>query len=168
MQDLAAQSQDTSVSAEDAAKIKKEFEVLVKSLIEVSNKEYNGVKLFDGNPRQIASLSLDLQGVNLSGKTYAKVVQSDIGTTEGAQQAQKDIASALKQLARDRQAVDSSNASINQSAHTVISFTDVKESSDAMKSAQSASSEFILNGEVALAAQANLSLDPQRTIQLLH
>ena len=78
------------------------------------------------------------------------------------------VAAALKQLTRDRQTVESSADSINQAARTVINFTDVKESSEAMKSVQSVSSDFVQNGEQALVAQANLSLDPQRAIELLH
>ena len=168
MEDLAVQAQDSTLSAEDRAKGKKQFADLVKTIVEVAGKDYNGVKLFDGNPRQLETLNIDLPGVNLAGDAYARAAQGSIDDAERAQQSQKDIGDALKQLAKDRQTVQSNVDNLTQAAENTISFTDIKEASAAFKQVHAVASEFVQNNEQAMMAQANVSPDPQRTLQLLH
>jgi hypothetical protein len=167
MQDLAWRAKNVSLSQEDRAKSAEEFAGLAKSMGDVAEKEYGSVKLFDGSARQIGSLNMTLEGVDLARPAYTRVVRGDLSTAEAAHQASKSIDAALRQLTSDRQIVETSTGQLNVAASNLFLFTDSQEASEAMKSAMAVSEEFIQNSEQAMQAQANASLDPHRTLQLL-
>lgn len=179
MSELAILAQDVTKGTSDRALYQTEFLQLQEYIDNTSNKDFNGVSLFDGATLKVTIDSegntFDMNGVNFGAAAYANAVDgsTNISTTGAAAAALDAVKTAINQLAEDRATIGayqtrlgftSEQLQINKenlmAASSRIQDVDVAE-----ESTQYARYNILVQSGTAMLAQANTM--PQSALRLL-
>ncbi len=178
MSELSVLSQDVTKSDGDRDLYDAEFQTLKAYIQDVSQKEFNGVSLFDGTSLGVTKdedgNKYDMTAVDLtSGSVYTASTTGDIKTTTAAATALTAVKSAITQLAKDRANVGANIARLTYTSEQLSVLKDnlsaansrLKDVDVAEESTRFARYNILVQAGTAMLAQANAS--PQSALRLL-
>ena len=182
MSELSVLSQDVTKTDADRSLYNQEFNSLASYIGDVATKDFNGVKLFDGNALSVttdsdptASNLFAMKSVDLGDASYTNVTDgtSKIDTATDAAAALTNIKGAIEKLASDRAGIGSNIESLGyyndqlaslknnlSAANSRITDVDV-----AQESTQYAKANILVQTGTAMLAQANAM--PQSVLKLI-
>jgi flagellin len=181
MSQLAVSAQDSTMTTQDASLYNAEFQQLGSYILNVADKNFNGVSLFAGN-NMIVTTDADgstwsMGTVNMvsgaTGDIYGALGTQDISTTAGATTAVAAVTAAINQLAADRGTVGANETRLSytssqlaveqtnvEAANSAISDVDV-----AQETTNYAQLSVLVQSGTAMLAQANAL--PQNALKLI-
>jgi flagellin len=177
MSELATSAQDPTETNGQRSLYNDEFQQLSTYISNVTGQTFNGVSLFDNNPKNVTidseANTWAMGAVSLGKSAYTTATSQNISTMTGAATALGDVKSAITQLASDRATIGASLSRLNytssqlsteqtniDSANSAIKDVDV-----AQESTNYAKLQILVQSGTAMLAQANTM--PQSVLKLL-
>jgi flagellin len=165
MSELAVQAQDVTKSSADIQLYQNEFNSLANYINSVSEQNFNGVSLFNGDSFNItvdaSGHTFSMGGVDLTATTYSTLANDSVATN--ATGALTDVTNAIAQLASDSATIGTNEETLNDysnqlstlnnnlsAANSTIMDVDV-----ATASTQYAQANILVQAGTAMLAQAN-------------
>ncbi|MCC6233725.1 MAG: flagellin [Verrucomicrobiales bacterium] len=178
MSELAVLSQDVTKIDADRDLYDAEFQTLQAYITDVSQKEFNGVSLFDGATLGVTKdedgNKYNMTSVDLtSGDVYDSISTGDVTTTTNAATALTAVKDAITQLATDRANVGANISRLNYTNEQLGVLRDnlsaansrIKDVDVAEESTNFARNNILVQAGTAMLAQANAN--PQSALRLL-
>ncbi len=178
MSELAVLSQDVTKIDADRDLYDAEFQTLQAYITDVSQKEFNGVSLFDGATLGVTKdedgNKYNMTSVDLtSGDVYDSISAGDVTTTTNAATALTAVKDAITQLATDRANVGANISRLNYTNEQLGVLRDnlsaansrIKDVDVAEESTNFARNNILVQAGTAMLAQANAN--PQSALRLL-
>jgi flagellin len=169
MSELAVQAQDVTKSSADVQLYQNEFNSLATYINSVSDQNFNGVSLFNGDSFNItvdaSGHTFGMGGVDLTATTFSTLANDNL--TTNATGALSDVTNAITQLASDSATIGTNEETLNDyssqlstlnnnlsAANSTIMDVDI-----ATASTQYAEDNILVQSGTAMLAQANASPD---------
>jgi flagellin len=177
MSELAILSQDVTKTDSDRALYNQEFQTLGGYILNLANKDFNGVSLFSASPLNVTIDSdgntFTMNGINLGLAAYSDATGSAVDTTAHAQSALTNIKAAISQLATDRASVGASISRLTYTSEQMGVLRDnlssavsrIKDVDVAEESTQYARYNILVQAGTSMLAQANST--PASVLRLL-
>jgi len=116
MSELAIQAQDVTKSDSDRSLYNKEYNTLASYVHNVSTQDFNGVSLFSGTNAIVTVDSsgdkFTMQGIDLTGTTYATATFGDVSTISDAGSALTAVQNAISGIASNRATLGSNEETL--------------------------------------------------------
>lgn len=178
MSELAVLSQDVTKGDDDRALYDAEFQTLQDYITDVSQKEFNGVSLFDGTSQAVTkdedANKYSMTAVDLTtGNVNTAASSGDVSTTSTAATALTAVKDAITTLATNRANVGANIARLTYTSEQLSVLKDnlsaansrIKDVDVAEESTQFARYNILVQAGTAMLAQANAN--PQSALRLL-
>jgi len=177
MSELSVEAQDVTKTTSDRQLYQQEFTSLGSYINDVSTKSFNGVSLFDGSTLNVTTDgsgdTFANAGVNLAASSYTTATGDNISSVSGAQQALKDVTTAISQLASDRSTVGTNEETLGYYSNQLSTLTNnisaansqISDVDVATESTNYARYNILVQSGTAMLAQANSM--PQSVLRLL-
>lgn len=177
MSELAMQAQDVTKSDADRALYQSEFAQLNEFITSSSDKDFNGVSLFSGEPLEVTLDSegntLTMQGISLASTVYSDVASASLTTMDDARLALEDVKSAINALSQSRAGIGAYQSRLNSTSEQLtVSKENLTAANSrildvdmAEESTEYARQNILVQSGTAMLAQANSM--PQSVLRLL-
>jgi flagellin len=178
MSELSIEALDETTTGSDRSLYDSEFQQLNSYIMTTATKDLNGVSLFSGNTLDVTldannQVTLNMNGIDLSGGAYAAATSSNIATTPAAAAALTAVDAAIAQLASDRATVGAYETRLNYASdqlsvgeqNLTAASAQIEDVNVADESTEYASDSVMLQSTTAMLAQANQV--PQTVLKLI-
>jgi flagellin len=178
MSELSMLAQDETKSDTDRDLYDKEFQTLEDYIVDIAQKDFNGVSLFNGSALNVTidsdGTKFAASGVDLAGgSSYTALNSVAVGTTTGASAALTAVKTAIDQLATDRASVGANISRLESTSSQLAVLKDnisaansrIKDVNVAEESANFARQNILVQSGTAMLAQANTI--PQSALRLI-
>lgn len=177
MSELSILAQDVTKTDSDRDLYNAEFTTLGAYINDISTKDFNGVKLFDGSSLDVTidgdGATFGMAGVDLGASAYTDATGSTIDTAANAQTALTSVRSAIDQLAGDRANIGANISRLNSTGEQLSLVRDnltaassrITDVDVAEESTNFARFNILVQAGTAMLAQANQS--PQSVLRLI-
>lgn len=165
MSELAVQAQDVTKSSADIQIYQTEFNSLATYINSVSQENFNGVSLFNGDSFNItvnaSGNTFSMQGVDLTAATFANLVNDSVSTNATA--ALTAVTNAISQLATDIGTIGTNEETLNDYSNQLATLNNnlsaanstIMDVNVASASTQYAEANILVQSGTAMLAQAN-------------